>query len=159
MSSPTGPGDPFVQSTNEVQDARPGRWSDRFTLIEAGVLLSLSELAIRLLPFRWIAATLLRQDAGDSARREGASAKRNARRVRWAVTCAADRSPFRLECLARALAGRAMLRRRRVPSSLRLGARKGDASGLNAHAWLLVGDVFVTGHEGHETFTEVARFD
>jgi hypothetical protein len=51
-----------------------------------------------------------------------------------------------------------MLRRRRIPSTLCLGARRDDAEGLIAHAWLRVGPTIVTGAGNHEAYGVVGVF-
>ena len=81
-------------------------------------------------------------------------------RVSWALDAAARRTPWRSTCLIRALAGRAMLRRRGIPSTLYLGVnpRPIGSGGLTAHAWLRSGTMLVVGGREKEGFTEVACF-
>jgi hypothetical protein len=60
------------------------------------------------------------------------------------------RTPWRSKCLEQALAGRIMLGRRGIASSIHLGLdRKAGATsmsqGMDAHAWLVVGDQVVMG--------------
>jgi len=129
---------------------RPGRWSDRIALLEAGVCLAIAGFSVHAVPFRWL-GNALRRPGG--SRRERADDHRQARRVGWAIRRAVAKSPVRFACLAQSVAAKAMLARRRTPSTLHLGVRK------TAHAWLLVGGTFVTGRMGHKQFTVVARFD
>ena len=65
--------------------------------------------------------------------------------VRWAVTTAARWVPWNAVCLPQALAGQWMLRRRGLPSVMKVGLTKGDAGKHVAHAWLCSGDFLVTG--------------
>jgi len=61
-----------------------------------------------------------------------------ATRIGWAVQAAAAHTPWQSTCLVQALAGIAMLRRRKLAGALYLGIAK-DAiapQSLAAHAWL-----------------------
>ena len=66
----------------------------------------------------------------------GEEARRGVERVCWAVEAAASRLPGMDNCLVKALAAGFMLRQRRLPGALRLGAARGESEGLNAHAWI-----------------------
>lgn len=72
----------------------------------------------------------------------------------------AGQTPWHNSCLVQALAGMAMLRRRRIAGTLYLGvARPGGAgSAIAAHAWLCSGEVVLTGAGTEITFTPVASF-
>jgi hypothetical protein len=50
-----------------------------------------------------------------------------------------------------------MLRRRRVAGTLYLGVQK-DGDLFTAHAWLRNGDLIVTGRNGYENYTPIARY-
>ena len=65
--------------------------------------------------------------------------------IRSAITRASLRIP-KASCLVQALSGWWMLKRRKIPSQLRIGVEKG-ANGFSAHAWLCVGDTIVIGGE------------
>jgi hypothetical protein len=125
-------------------------------LVEAGLVLAAARLAL-LLPFSWIARWMGKlQEEVESDLRPGQL--RHARRVGWAVRTAARRFPLKLVCLPQAVAAKAMLRSRGVPSTLFLGVRPESAAGLSAHAWLRAGSTLVTGRAEHKRFHEVARF-
>jgi hypothetical protein len=62
------------------------------------------------------------------------------------------------ECLVKAIAARKMLDRRGITSTLYLGVGRVENAELVAHAWLRSGPFYVTGSEGMERFTVVARF-
>ena len=137
---------------------RPGTWSDRVTLLEAGLCLAIAGLSVHAVPFRWIGGALRRPERSGREENE-ADSHRQARRVGWAIRRAAEKSPVRFACLAQSVAAKAMLARRRTASTLHLGVRKTEQGELAAHAWVRVGETFVTGREGHRRFTVVARFD
>ncbi|MGG3943998.1 lasso peptide biosynthesis B2 protein [Peribacillus psychrosaccharolyticus] len=61
------------------------------------------------------------------------------------------------ECLVKAMAGMKMLEKRGIESTLYLGTAK-DQTGLVAHAWLRSGSFYISGSDGMERFTVVAKF-
>jgi Transglutaminase-like superfamily len=127
-------------------------------LLEAGVCLAIAGFSVHAVPFRWL-GTALRRPGGSGRDESGTDDHRQARRVGWAIRRAVAKSPVRFACLAQSVAAKAMLARRRTPSTLHLGVRKTEQGELAAHAWVLVGGTFVTGRMGHKQFTVVARFD
>ena len=60
--------------------------------------------------------------------------------------------------MAQALAGKYMLRRRGITSTLYLGVAKGVKTQLEAHAWLRSGNFVVAGGEDLERFTVIGTF-
>lgn len=78
------------------------------------------------------------------------------RAVALRVRRTADRLPWRSTCLVRAMAGAALLSRRRIDGvSIRLGVRN-DEGKLAAHAWLMLGSEILLGEEEAEGFTPLA---
>ncbi len=69
----------------------------------------------------------------------------------------ARRMPWRSDCLVQALAAQRWLARKGVPSRLQIGGRKTLEKGFEAHAWLTVGDLVVTGWD-IENFAQFAPF-
>lgn len=64
---------------------------------------------------------------------------------------------FRFKCFAQAIAAQRLLNKKNIPTKLYLGLHKKEAE-LKAHAWLISGDLFVTGKKGHEAFTSVIYY-
>lgn len=64
-----------------------------------------------------------------------------------AIQSAAAKTPWQSACLAQALTGAAMLRRRRLQGVLYLGVAREETlpEGMAAHAWLRSGSAVVTG--------------
>jgi hypothetical protein len=139
--------------------------ADRHLLIEAGILLTLAEVSLKVLPFRHTAALFgLRPNrlrTPDTAGPGVGSVPAATVRSAWAVAVAASRAPLGGKCLAQALAGSAMLGRRRVATTIHLGVAKDPrrTEGLRAHAWLRSGDAVLLGASGFRHFTPVAAFD
>ncbi|ABQ25557.1 lasso peptide biosynthesis B2 protein [Geotalea uraniireducens] len=125
-------------------------------LLEAAFWLGICRLAIPLLPFRWI-APYLGTHMAESASVLDPHGREVPLAVSRAIVRAAWRLPWDCKCLAQAMTGKAMLKRRGVPSTLYLGVAK-DKEQLAAHAWLRCGDIILTGGQGKERFTVVSSF-
>ena len=128
-------------------------------MVEAIVCLAVARL-LMVLPFRHVAPLLgpLRPADGPSSVALDAAENAAAIAVRRALVRVAHRVPWEASCLVRAIAGRMMLQRRRVPSVLHLGARTDREAELAAHAWLSCGDVHITGAEIADQYTPIATF-
>jgi len=106
-------------------------------------------------PFRHVARWLGNLDA--EAATDGDAVLPRA--VGRAVERAARHLPWHPLCLPQALASRAMLRRRGIPSTLYFGMRlEGPGRVMRAHAWLTVGSVGVIGVPAAADFTVLARY-
>jgi hypothetical protein len=128
---------------------------ERLLLAEAGLSLVAAKLVVACAPFRWYGRGFVQIEACP-APRVPAPNRAIARQVGWAISAAANRLPFACSCLVKSLGGRAMMRRRGLPSTLRLGVALNSAD-LSAHAWLESGDVTITGRKEAARHHEVAR--
>ncbi len=83
-----------------------------------------------------------------------------AAQVGRAILIAAKIVPFRAVCLQQAVAGKLMLRRRHIASTLHFGVARAEAptNKMEAHAWLDAGDIKVSGYPLEARWTEVAQF-
>lgn len=75
------------------------------------------------------------------------------RRVRLAIMRALNNVPGSPHCLPQALAARWMLERRGIQSSLFLGTQRDEAGHPRFHAWLKVGEEWVTGLCDESSYT------
>jgi hypothetical protein len=126
-------------------------------LLEAALWVAAARLALAALPFRWLMRVLhLRQ--GEAPADHDASTLAQEHRVAWALERLRRRAPLSGGCLARALAGRQMLRRRGVACTLHLGVAKDGNTQLEAHAGLRSGDFVVAGGGDLGRFTLLATF-
>jgi hypothetical protein len=130
---------------------------ERALFLEAAFWLGLARLAILVLPFRWI-APLLGRNKGESPQKAGTAAVELLDRIAWAVAAASRNVPWECRCLAQAMAGKVMLRRRGVSSTLYLGVARGGEPGIQAHAWLRCGKRILTGRQGMAGFSVIASF-
>jgi hypothetical protein len=129
----------------------------RCYLVEAWFWLVAAKLALMILPFRWIAPALRRQMVL-WAEGSGLTSTEHLDYISWAVTTASRHLPWDCKCLVQAVAGKAMLSVRGVPSNLCLGLAKTGEAQLQAHAWLRCGERILTGWQGMEVYTVIASF-
>jgi hypothetical protein len=135
-------------------------WTERGLLVEAFLFLGIARLAILVFPFRWLVVTLGRRK-NDPNNNISPSDSPYTHRIGQAVRSAAANTPWKSPCLAQAVAGQWMLRRRHISGTVYLGVAKDrtQASGLSAHAWLRCGNETLTGGgRGHRQYTVVAMF-
>lgn len=138
----------------------------RRKLLVAEAVLSLitARLMLAAFPFRRIAQTLGRFVPPDDPRVPALSCgpateeSRTAREIGWAVRAIAPWLPFRTACLQQALAARAMLRRRDIPTALHFGAGRTGGVSLDAHAWLDAAGVKVIGYPVAPHLREIGVF-
>ncbi len=138
---------------------RARTWSERWLLLEAAWWLTLLAAALNVIPFKRLVAWLgLRQAATGQETLQ--PLQQDAVAVGWAVEAVASRTPWTSTCLAQALAGAQMLRRRNIASALTLGVAltPDKETHMEAHAWLQHGDVLLTGGGGHRRFTPISTF-
>ena len=85
--------------------------------VESTFWLGLSRLAILTVPFRWIAPCLGTHMAG-SHENDLAAGRESVRSVSRAIRTMSRHLPWECKCLAQAISGKMMLRRRQIPSTL-----------------------------------------
>ena len=169
--------------------APPGRsrWQgfvdSRLLAVEAALFLAIARLLVKHVPFRHWRRWLVSAEPQGSPGARGWQLP-SVRHVARVVPKAADLVPFEAVCLPQAIAGQWMLRRRRVPSRLSLGARRKHAAdgeelspprggrlrsrpisaageegaGTAYHAWLSVGGRCVLGGPV-DAYAELPPFD
>ncbi len=131
--------------------------SEKIFLTEAVVGLALARFALVALPFRWIVKLLEPHDTQPRLKTEMPDTG-IAERVRWAVQTANRHLPWHSTCLAEAIVGKLILKRRRVGSTLYLGVTKDEDHKPAYHAWLRSGDAIVAGDHLDKSYTVIATF-
>jgi hypothetical protein len=128
----------------------------QLVLIEASFWLVVAEMALSVLPFRYVGLFA----AGPIRRPTPSGQERimQVRRTRWAITTAARQLPWRAMCFQQGLAAQCMLRRRGIPSVLYYGAAQHDQKSLSAHVWVRDGDIDVVGGEMASRYAVLATF-
>lgn len=140
----------------QSEPKRPAR-RDSLLLAETTLWLLLARLAVLTLPFQRVMRTSGVQHAVSPATISPEQAA-VAKKVAWALDAVRWATPWDSNCLARSLAGKRLLQRRGVDSTLYLGVRKKDPKSLIAHAWLRCGERYITGAPEHEGYTVVSTF-
>jgi len=137
----------------------------RLAIVEATVLLALSRLAVRLLSFQSIERAYGTRLA-ESPEVLEAHDLPSVQTVARALKIVSPNTVWTSNCLPQATAGKLMLRRRGVPSTLYVGAAfrpvnddVGERSNeLHAHAWLRAGRIAVAGGNGHRDFGAIVSY-
>jgi hypothetical protein len=134
--------------------------ADRQLLVEAMLWLGIARSATLTIPFRWTTRLFALKPGEAGAAAIDQSSRAVAQRIGWALRIASVRSPWHSTCLAQALAGTGMLRRRGIPGTLTMGVARSTAepSGLEAHAWLSCYGFILTGADGCEKYRTIAKF-
>lgn len=126
--------------------------------MEAFFYLGMARFALLTIPFKRIAPYLGRQVEKDDVQESDSLPSDVARQTGWAVDVMSRRTPWESACLAQAIAGKIMLKRRGLTSLLYLGTRKDETGQFTAHAWLQSGNEILLGGGGYETFTILSAF-
>jgi hypothetical protein len=129
---------------------------ERLLLMEASFWLLAARAVLLILPFRTIAPYLGNYMARSP--QETAIPEDLVGNLTWALATASRHLPWECKCLVQAMAGKAMLKRRRVPSTLYLGLTKDGEGVMQAHAWLRCGGEILTGQHNLATYKVVASF-
>ena len=126
-------------------------WREKLIFCESLSFHLLIGLLLKVLPFRLIPGLFKNPQSASGSQKSEVIVS-----IRSAVQSAGRVSPWLNRCLVSSLAGRCMLRRRKIISQLSLGVAKNDVGKTIAHAWLRAGDVeVVTAGEG---FSELYQF-
>lgn len=133
--------------------------SDRLLVAESFVLLGLARAAVIVVPFRWLASVLGHKKNAVSVESEPEILPTpKMRRIAWAVKYVGRHTLWQSNCLAQAVAGRLMLKRRRISSTIYFGMIKDSDGEITAHAWLKSGKLILTGGDDLEGYVIVAAF-
>lgn len=145
-------------------------WSEKVLFCESLILHLFVGLLLKVVPFRRIPPLFKSKQSAVSSQQSGTPAKTEDQsrytvpgqqeeiieKIRLAVQRAGWISPWRNRCLVSSLAGRCMLRRRKISSELSLGVAKNSAGKLVAHAWLKSGHYELVEKRGE--YTELYNF-
>lgn len=135
------------------------RWRGRMRVAEAALLLSLTVLMLRLLPFRHVAKLAIGRPqpaTGDAPAPPTPATCALAGPTVMAVHRASLRLPFPVLCLPQAIVAKRMLAWRGQPTMLHLSLQMGE--GRAAHAWLTLDDQVILGGGAPTGQVEIARF-
>jgi len=133
---------------------RPAQWA---LLWEAAIALAVAKSQVLLLSQRRLAELLVQMmvEGDDQVASGGSADMAFSGNVAREIARVVRNSPIELACLPQALAAYRMLGRRGIGSQVRLGAPLDCNGAREMHAWLKVGDTWVTGHCNEKRY---ARF-
>ncbi len=120
--------------------------------------MGISRASIRILSFRQISPHLGQRELSTPKSGLTVEIEQLARRVSRMIQIASRHMPWQSKCLVQAMAAKAMLRKRRVPTTLYLGVAKGNGADLSAHAWLRSGNQIITGGGNLDLYVVVTTF-
>ena len=110
--------------------------SERGLFIRAMLLLAVTGLGLRLVSFRQIQGVLGPVNSGVGKALSPVEAAAQAVQTARIVAAAARHGPYRANCLPTSLVLRHLLIRQGIQADLRVGVRRADCGGLDAHAWV-----------------------
>ena len=125
-------------------------FSDIWYFLLASILLYLNQFLIIFVPFRIYSRLFI--DTHQNLNAEPSD--QQILIVRKALLRGLKYLPWKGKCLVQALTGKILLRLLGLSGTIYLGVKKEDDK-LKAHAWLIAGNTFISGKEGHKKFTVV----
>jgi len=145
---------------------------EKLLFIEALALHLWAGLLLKIIPFKWVprlfsspqfetptkAKSRTRSVGKKDQSRHNLSGQQSEviEMVKVAIQRAGKVSPWRNRCLVSSLAGRCMLRRRKIDSQLSLGVARNPDGKTISHAWLKAGNIEIVGRNGD--YTELFSF-
>jgi hypothetical protein len=123
---------------------------EKYCFCEAGILLLLSNLSIKTIPFRQIYRFL--HANWHTRTRVVLDSTENIKLVMLSLSRAANLLPWKSRCLSQSIAAFVMLRRRGIPAVMFVGVKSLEDSSLLAHAWVQ------TGHEVTIENSEISTY-
>jgi len=128
-------------------------------IIEILLCLIITKTLLRFIPFKKISAGLGNPNQ-ESPSELSPHHHREADQIKQMINKVGRHVPAKNKCLVEAIAAKWMFNRRRIPSTLYLGAKpnKQLAKSFYVHAWLRCGDVIVTGEKKISEFKTLSTF-
>jgi len=118
-------------------------WSEKWTFLEALILLGLAKLMLTFFPFRICIKTL------KTGKKQTNINIEKLKKIKYAVGRANRLAIWKNVCLVQSFAARWMLMRRGIHSKLFIGVTQDKHKKLTAHAWLKVNDFEIVSQNGN----------
>ena len=132
-------------------------FTNRCLFVRIYILSGLVRLMVLLIPFRYF-KTYLGEYKKQTDYTLSKSSQEIVYQIQYMIDLVCSNTPWKSECLVRAITAQKFITRRNLSSTLYLGVRKNHKEKLNAHAWLRCGSIIVTGEHEKDLFQEIARF-
>lgn len=124
--------------------------------VEAAVLFHAFRVVLRVVPIRRLTPLLGEAGAPDAPLADAHTAPEGVLAVRRALRRVGRNHPD--TCLPQAFAGRVMLHRRGLPSTLSLGVREEAEGELDFHAWLRAGGLLINWGGGPRQYAVLGTY-
>ena len=134
----------------------PNNISRKILLFEAMFYLMLAKLALMSLSFKTLVLYMNRATRQPELQGEERKIIKNL--VRWSVLQATHALPGKTTCFPRGIAAQAMLRRRRISTTLFYGAATQSGKGFVSHVWVQDGNEGVIGLRAAKGYKIIARY-
>ncbi|CAA0107994.1 Uncharacterised protein [BD1-7 clade bacterium] len=128
---------------------------NRFLLLEAIIWLGYARFLVRFAAYPKQTALLGTQWLKGDLPEQHCSA--DAMRISEAVQRTAKHLPWECKCLVQAMAAQSMLKQRNSAGTVYIGVSKTEGE-YKAHAWLQLGDQFITGGNGFTHYQVIDRY-
>lgn len=130
---------------------------DKWVLTKIATLSFFIRMVILLLPFKYLATFLGKQNKTAVSEMKSTIDKTVVESVTRQIKNVSSYVPWDSNCLVQATVGKILLRKERIDSTVCFGVKKEDNK-MKAHAWLRVGPDIILGGEIASQFTEVSSF-
>jgi hypothetical protein len=124
--------------------------------LEAACYLVTAKIALRVLPFQYLEPFFERGVRGPQP--QGEARRQITLRVHLAICSAAEHLPGEYVCFPRGIAAQAMLRRRKVATTLYYGASTQTGQNLTGHVWVMDGNIGVMGMYEVDQYHVLAQY-
>ena len=127
--------------------------ADRWLFALAAFWLLIARVRLAAVPFRKLSERL----SGEQQEESQMPDPELLQRIGRAVAVAANHVPWRSDCFPQTIAGRSLLKRYGIASTIHFGVERIGEEGLAGHAWLTCGETVVTGDTDLDRYTEIHR--
>lgn len=132
-------------------------WEYKVISVEALIITAVARFIILVVPFRYLAGKIGKPMTETPYQMDSAKLIKGTQ-IAGIINTIAKVTPWKSNCLVKALSCQFMLRRRKIPSTLYLGVAKEKNGEILAHAWLRCGNRILTGKETSAMFKPIACF-
>jgi hypothetical protein len=139
---------PDAQSSPVPPPGSRPRWRDLGWLVVYGMRAMFELVRARLAFARLAAADIVARNEAAARAARGPRRGHNAAmlaRIAYVIPRLSARLPWRSDCVIQAIAAQNWLAAKGLPSEIRIGVERPEATGFGAHAWLVHGEDVVTG--------------
>lgn len=133
--------------------------SEKWLIFKITAMLCLLVFLINYIPLRWWRGNFdfEKETANPAPHPANAEHIARAREIGMTIRMVSKHLPFTILCLPQAIAAQWVLRKEGIDNKLYIGARKGEEKPFEFHAWLLVGQLCVTGRQQYEQFSSFVK--